>query len=189
VRIGLHPFFPQEHSWADFFVQMAFYLSGYILFSNRGFLQAIRTDWWIALVAGIAAAAAAMSLALSSGTLDLQAPPRTARDILFWALISIDSWCWTIFFLSIGMRFLDFSNRWLAYGQEAILPFFVFHQPAIIILAYFAVQWEASLPVKLLFVVLGSFGVSIGIYELLIRRVNPLRLIFGMKLSRQVKAV
>jgi glucan biosynthesis protein C len=186
IRVALHPFFPQEHSWADFFVQMAFYLSGFILFSNQGFLRAIKRDWWIALVLGIAAAAAGMGMALSSGTLDLQTAPHTLRDFLFWGLVSIDSWCWTIFFVYIGMRFLDYSNRWLAYGQEAILPFFVFHQPVIIILAFYAVQWQASLPVKLLFVVLGSFVVSLGIYELAVRRILPLRLVFGMKTNRLV---
>jgi hypothetical protein len=86
------------------------------------------------------------------------------------------------------MRFLDFTNRWLEYGQEAILPFFVFHQPAIILLAYFVVQWEASLPLKLVVVVLGSFALSLGIYELLIRRLDLLRQIFGMKLRKMAVA-
>jgi peptidoglycan/LPS O-acetylase OafA/YrhL len=189
IRLALHPIFPQEHSWADFFVQMSFYVFGTILFSNQGFLQAIRRDWWIYLTIGIAAAAAAMSIALSAGSLDVQSPPRTFLDYLFWLLISIDSWCWTLFFLFIGMRFLDFSNRWLENGQEAILPFFVFHQPVIILLAYYAVQWQVSLPVKLLFVVLGSLFVTLGIYEFLVRRLEPLRLVFGMKIRRLEKAV
>jgi hypothetical protein len=85
---------------------------------------------------GITAAAATMGLALSSGSLDLQAPPQSLRDIIFWFLISIDSWSWTLFFPFIGMRFLDFTNHRLEYGQEAILPFFMFPQPVIIILAY-----------------------------------------------------
>jgi len=188
IRIGLHPFFPQEHSWADFFVQMAFYLAGYILFSRQEFAQAIRRDWWINLQVGIITAALAMGLALSSGSLDLQAPPQTVRDFIFWFLISIDSWCWTLFFLFVGMRFLDYTNRWLEYGQEAILPFFVFHQPVIIFLAYFIVQWQTSLVIKLLLVVLGSFILTLGIYEAFIRRNDPLRLIFGMKASRLARA-
>jgi hypothetical protein len=102
--------------------------------------------------------------------------------------VVLSSWCWTIFFLFVGMRFLDFSNRWLDYGQEAILPFFVFHQPLIMILAYFIVQWQASLIVKLLLVVLGSFAFTLGIYEGLIRRIDFLRLIFGMKVRRLARA-
>jgi hypothetical protein len=183
VRLALHSFFPQEHNWADFFVQMFFFLLGYILFSQQGFLHAIRRDWRISLGVGTGAAASALAIAASTGTLDLQAPPRTLLDVLFWILISIDSWCWTLFFLFIGMRFLDFTNKELEYGQKAILPFFVFHQPAIIILAYYAVQWQASLVVKLLFVVIGSFCVTLGIYEFLIRRIALFSRVFGMKLS------
>ena len=187
VRIGLQQFFPQEHSWADFFVQMSFYLSGFILFSNPGFLQAIRRDWWICLVLGIAAAAVGMSLAVSAGSFDVQSAPRSLRDLLFWFLVTIDSWCWTIFFLYIGMRFLNFTNRCLEYGQEAILPFFVFHQPLIIILAYYAVQWDASLSIKLLFVVVFSFIMSLGSYEL-VRRFSPMSQIFGMKTRRLARS-
>jgi glucans biosynthesis protein C len=183
VRLALHPFFPQEHNWADFFVQLSFFLLGYMLFSQQEFLHAIRRDWRLNVGVGIGAAASALAIAASTGTLDVQAPPRTPLDILFWILISIDSWCWTLFFLFIGIRYLDYSNKYLEYGQDAILPFFVFHQPVIIILAYYAVQWQASLAMKLLFVVIGSFCVTLGIYEFLIHRITLLSRLFGMKMS------
>ena len=184
LRLVLHRFFPEEHSWADFFVLMGFYLYGYILFSNQEFLQVIRRDWWLYLVLGIAAIAAGIGLVVLSGSLEVYKPPLNIRDNLFWLLVSIDGWCMVLFFLYVGMRFLDFTNRYLEYGREAILPFFVFHQPVIIIVGFFVVQWAASLWVKLPVVVLGSFVVTLGIYELLVRRVNPLRQAFGMKTSR-----
>jgi peptidoglycan/LPS O-acetylase OafA/YrhL len=89
--------------------------------------------------------------------------------------------------LFVGMRFLDFSNRWLSYGQEAALPFFVLHQPVIIVIAFFVVQWDVGISIKLPVVVLSSFAVSIGLYELVIRRIRPLRLAFGMKSKRLEK--
>lgn len=187
LRLALHPFFPQEHNWADFSVQMSFFLIGFILFSQDRFLQIIRRDWRIHFGVGIAAAAAALFIAVSTGTLNLEAPPRTLLDILFWLLISIDSWCWVLFFLFLGMRYLDYTNQYLEYGQEAIVPFFVFHQPVIIILAFFVVQWQASLAVKLLVVVLGSFCVTLGIYEFLIRRISPLSKLFGVKMAPSAK--
>jgi peptidoglycan/LPS O-acetylase OafA/YrhL len=186
IRLALHPFFPQEHNWADFAFQMAFYLTGFILFAHPEFVQAIRRDWRIHLAVGIVSAALGMTLAMSTGTLNLESPPRTAQDFFFWTLISIDSWCWTLFFLYTGLRFLDFSSSALKYGQEAIVPFFVFHQPVIIILAYYAVQWQANLWLKLAFVVLGSFLVTLGIYELVIRRIALFRRVFGMKRPRLV---
>ncbi len=86
------------------------------------------------------------------------------------------------------MRYLDFSNGWLQYGQEAVLPFFMLHQPVIMIIAFFVVQWDAGIPVKLPAVLLGSFAATIGLYELVIRRIGPLRALFGMPPRRQDKA-
>jgi len=86
--------------------------------------------------------------------------------------------------LFTGMRFLDFTNRWLRYGQEAALPFFVLHQPAIIVVAFFVVQWNAGIWIKLPVVVLSSFVVAIGLYELIVRRVRPLQLLLGVKVRR-----
>jgi peptidoglycan/LPS O-acetylase OafA/YrhL len=87
------------------------------------------------------------------------------------------------------MRFLDTSNKWLQYSREASYPIFMIHQPVIIFIAFYAVQWDTStmlgagvdLLIKLLVVVIGSFAVSLGLYELLVRRINPVRALFGMK--------
>ena len=94
-------------------------------------------------------------------------------------------WCWTAFFLFIGMRFLNFSNRVLEYGQEAIVPFYLVHQPVIVVISYYVVQLHAALPLKMLIVVLGSFVVSLGLYEFVIKRVGILRPLFGMKPLRR----
>ena len=59
----------------------------------------------------------------------------------------------------------------------------------IIILAYYAVQWQASLVIKLLFVVIGSFCVTLGIYEFLIHRIALLSRLFGMKIRPAAKLV
>jgi hypothetical protein len=51
------------------------------------------------------------------------------------------------------------------------------------------VQWQASLVMKLLFVVIGSFGVTLGIYEFLIHSITPLSRLFGMKMAPSAKPV
>jgi glucan biosynthesis protein C len=63
------------------------------------------------------------------------------------------------------------------------VPFFVVHQPAIIVIAYFVVQMNAGLVPKLLIVVVGAFIGSLALYQLVIRRVGVLRVAFGMKQS------
>ena len=181
VRLGLQPFFPQEHDWADFFYLMAMFVLGFVLYAHEGFTRAIRRDWPILLVTAIVSTVAWAYLALTAESLDVFTPPRTLREFVFWTMITINGWCWTTFMLFIGMRYLDFSNKWLQYAQEAVLPFFLLHQPVIIAIAFYVVQWQAGIPVKLVTVVLGSFVVTLAIYELVIRRIGPLRTLFGMK--------
>ena len=111
----------------------------------------------------------------------MYAPITSARYALIWAVVAINGWCWSTFMLSVGMRSLDFTNRGLEYTQAAILPFFVLHQPVIMTIAFFVVQWQASIAVKLVAVVVSSFAVTLGLYELVIRRVGILRPLFGMK--------
>jgi glucan biosynthesis protein C len=189
VRLSLHPFFPYEHDWADFFCFMSFFILGYLLFADRRFVQAIRRDWPITLGVGIAAFLAFAAIILLTGDIDIEAGPRTLLDFVWWGLVAVNSWCWTAFVLFIGMRYLNHTNKWLQYGQEAILPFFVVHQPVIVVIAYFVVQWNTGIVPKMLAVFVGSFVVSIGLYELIIKRVGILRAMSGMKAVTKPLAV
>lgn len=61
------------------------------------------------------------------------------------------------------------------------MPFFLIHQPVTIIIALFVVQWEANIMAKLPLVVLGSFVVALGPVELIIKRFDVLRRLFGAR--------
>lgn len=180
IRLMLQPFFPVQHDWADFLFYGAFFVLGYLLFCDERFLQAIRRDWWIVLGACLATTLAFGVIALSI-RFDFELSPIAPVEFLLWALISASGWCGTVFMLFIGMRFLNRAGAALAYGQETLLPFFVVHQPVIIVIAYYVVQWNAGLLPKMLVVMLGSFVVTLSLCELVIKRVGVLRIIFGMK--------
>jgi glucan biosynthesis protein C len=180
VRLGLQPFFPELQELADFCYLGTFFVLGYLLFADERFPRIIRRDWRILLGAGIAAWPAGVAIGYSSG-FEIERAPRVFWEFLTWGLIAACGWCWTAFMLFIGMRYLDRDSRALRYGQATLLPFFLVHQPAILAVAYFVVQWEAAIVIKLLAVVLGAFVVSIGLTELVIKRVGILRVLFGMK--------
>ncbi|UCD99436.1 MAG: acyltransferase family protein [Chloroflexota bacterium] len=178
----LSPFFPEEHDWADFIYQMSFFIIGFILFSDGRFVRSVCRDWQLLLVVGVA-----ILLGLIGGYL-LGLPvvtwsesPQMAEYYIIQFLASAVAICFSLTLLFIGVRFLDFSSQGLRYSQDAALPFFVLHQPVIIVIAFFAVQWEAGIPIKMLVVLLGSFFVSIGFYELFVRRLRPLHIVFGIK--------
>ena len=181
VRLILQPFFPQEHDWADFFFLMALFVCGFVLYAQEAPQGAIRRDWPILLVGAVITSAGWAYLALTTENFDIEAPVRTTKQILMWSVISANAWCWSAFMLFVGMRFLDFTNKWLVYAQEAVLPFFLLHQPVIIVIAYYVVQWNMGIFPKLVTVVIGSLLVTLALYEFVIRRIGFLRTIFGMK--------
>jgi peptidoglycan/LPS O-acetylase OafA/YrhL len=187
ILIGyfLQPFVSGYTGWATFFFLLVFFIFGYILIADERFMRAIRRDWGIHLILGIACTLFFFSVAADVPVWDWLVSPGTAWFYISWAAWGINSWCWTMFMIYIGMRYLDTTNKWLQYGREASYPFFFIHQPVIIFLAFYVVQWDVNLLVKLLVVVIGSFALSLSFYELLIRRINPVRALFGMKPSNR----
>jgi glucan biosynthesis protein C len=187
IQLSLRPFFPEEHNWGDFFHHLVFFLAGYLLYADERFLRAVRRDRWLVFSVAVACFLG-LTITVGLGEDSWLFDPSVPWFYVLWALTPIDAWCWSLFMLFVGMRFLDFSNQWTRYGQEAVLPFYVLHYPVVLTIAFYVVQWQAGVTVKMLAVTVGSFVVTLGIYELLVRRVGPLRTLFGIKLRRKEPA-
>jgi glucan biosynthesis protein C len=185
VQFILEPIFPKEHDWGDFILQMCFFIVGYVLYADPRFIRAIRRDWWLLLTLGMVIVLGLLGMYMAElPVLAWSETPYTLEFYFIFSVVTCVAVCFTLTMLFVGMRFLNFTNKWLRYAQEAVLPFFILHQLVIVVLAFFVVQWEASIAVKLPIVVLGSFVISLGLYEALIRRIGPVRALFGMKVSR-----
>lgn len=182
IRYILQPLFPFYTSWSDFAQMFVYFIFGYILIADERFMQAIRRDWLLYLILGIIGVLFfILGLAGVFQLSEWMESPGTAGHYGSQAMWTITGWCWTMFVLYIGKRYLNFTNKWLRYGREASFPFFIVHQPVIIFVAYYVVQWELALLIKLLVIVIVSFALSLGAYELLVRRINPVRTLLGMK--------
>ncbi len=82
------------------------------------------------------------------------------------------------------MRYLTASQRLLPYANEAVLPFYILHQPIILILGYIIVPLPLSILTKYLIIAPLAFGITLGLYEFSIRRLNPVRRLFGLKVKK-----
>ncbi len=180
TRLIFQPLFPIEHDWGDFVYYGVFFALGYFIFSDERFTAAIRRDRWIVLGVGLAASLGFGVLAMAAG-LDLGRAASAPTDFAVWALFAVAGWCGTAFMLYLGMRFLDRKNAALSYCLDALLPFFVLHQPVILVIAYFVVQWNLGLLPKLLVVLVASFAVTLGLVEFVVKPVPLLRVLLGMK--------
>jgi peptidoglycan/LPS O-acetylase OafA/YrhL len=185
VRFTLQTDFSSMNDLPGFVCLLLFFVFGYILIDDERFMQAIRRDRLLHLILGILCTLFFFSSAADVPVADWMGSPGTPMFYVSWAVFGINGWSWTMFMVYIGMRYLDYTNKWLQYGREASYPFFIVHQPVIIFIAFYVVQWEVALPIKLLVVVIGSFALSLGLYELLVRRINPVRALLGMKPKRK----
>jgi len=181
IQVVLRPQYQAEHDWADFATMLVFFVTGYILYSDERFTRAIRRDWPFGLTLGLFTTALILSSALSGISASPSDISNDLDAVLQWTVLSVNGWAWSLVIISMGMRYLDFRNRWLEYGQAAIMPLFLLHQPVIIAIAYYVVQWETGVLVKLPVVLFGSLAVTLAIYEGFIKRVGPLRSFFGIK--------
>ncbi len=180
VKLVFQPFFPQQNDWADFFYQMAYFILGFVLYSDERFARAIRRDWWIIVGSAILAFASLVAMLPFGDPFMWSDTPTLPQFYLVQSLVVINGFGWSVFMLFVGMRFLNFTNKWLVYAQQAVLPFFILHQPVILTIAFFVVQWNTGILPKLITVVASSFLVTIALYEFVVKRIAPLRAAFGM---------
>jgi len=189
ARVLVLPFVPEieEHGWLDFVYMFLFFVLGYIIYSDDRFVQAVRRDRWLLLASGVAGLAAYFALSAAYGE-DVVISwgftfvfPGSIIGNFFFTLIS---WGWALFVLYLAMKYLNFSNKLLVYGNETIMPFYLVHQPVIIVIAYFVVGWDISILAKILVIGISSLLVALGLIELLIKPFEFMRKLFGMKPKR-----
>jgi len=72
-------------------------------------------------------------------------------------------------------------RRAARYGNEAVLPFYVLHEPVIVAAAWLIVRWHAPSLAQYTALVVLSFAATLGLYEALVRRFRLTRVLFGLK--------
>jgi surface polysaccharide O-acyltransferase-like enzyme len=160
------------------FNYLVFFLSGFVIISSGRMQASIQRMCWVSLAFAI----------ITWGWIDvvweaLGNPTfGTWQYALGTALWCLCAWCWLLAVLGLGLKHLNRNHPFLGYANEAVLPFYILHQPVLLSLAFFAVKWPIPDLLKFLFILCISFGVVILLYELLVRRFNLLRFLFGMKL-------
>ena len=105
--------------------------------------------------------------------------------VLYQIVWSIAGWSAVVFMLSLGARYLNFNHKLLAYGNEAVLPFYLFHQTIILTVNFVVIRWNMGLLPKLLIITVVAFPVILVLYELLVRPFNVVRFFFGMRPRKQ----
>lgn len=155
-------------------VYMIFFFIGFMIASHPRLQNRILRMRWISL------AGAVLVLAVH---LTLMSMPSTAAlfDDINSPLASIIVWFALLAFLGFGMKYLNFSTPFLGYANEAVLPFYILHQTVLLCVGFFVVRWAIPVVPMWLIIAASSFAIIMLLYEVLVRRHNTLRYLFGMK--------
>jgi hypothetical protein len=78
-------------------------------------------------------------------------------------------------------------HRFLTYSNEAVLPFFLFHQTIIQIVGWFVLPLDMGNLAKFLIIAVVSFPLILILYEVLVRHIGFMRFLFGMSPKKELK--
>jgi peptidoglycan/LPS O-acetylase OafA/YrhL len=156
---------------------------GYFLPADIRFTESLKRHAWICLPLALLGFGAEGGLVLGLGyeTQSGQGFSPFGLYLLFQFVMSVQTLCWIVFIVGMGAKYLNFRNKVLENCNEAVLPFYILHQTFILFVGWYVVQWNTAIAVKFLVISATSFVLIVAAYELLIRRFNGIRFVFGMR--------
>jgi len=155
-----------------------FLIAGFMIVSSERLQQLIKNQRWISLLLGMVLSTLYLYQLFSPSREVFQA---WISDWIYTLLSFFSAWSWLFAILGFGMRFLSLDRPFLRYANEGVLPFFILHQTVLLGIGYFIMTWEIHDFLKWTIVFTSSFIVIIALYTLLIRKLDLLRFLFGMK--------
>jgi glucan biosynthesis protein C len=158
---------------------ITFFIIGFILMSDQRLTDKVDKHRLKLLLLGVVPLA---------GFIIMSATNSWPSNIPEWADGVMDAyrngfvpWFFILALLAYGRRLLNFTNRFLKYFTEGAYPIYILHQTIIVVIAFFVVQWGLGAGAKFAIIVALSFVGTILAYDILVRRTNITRFLFGMK--------
>ena len=179
VSCELRPHFPENthalvNDWAYMAFYIIFFLAGFMLLSSKSIIESIRKQKNLYLG----------EAAIATGIMFLS-PIVFANESVADLVGGISSifLAWSCGLAAIGYarQYLNRDSKFRRVANEAIYPFYLLHQPVILILGFFLIKVEMPDFVRFLLLIITSFGITCALYWFVVRPFNVTRVIFGMK--------
>jgi glucans biosynthesis protein C len=175
IQVLLRPHWPGiqnlYNDWANVAFYLTFLCAGFALGHDRRLEELVHSQWKRALSIGVATC-----LVLLGGVVHLYESPT-----ILLAGSAVAGWAFLVAILGAGRSRLSFSTPALEYLAEAALPIYVLHQAAIVIPGFWIVQLPAGIATKFVLILAVAFSLIFGVYHFVVRPLQPLRLLFGMR--------
>lgn len=112
-----------------------------------------------------------------------------ARWSIWWLVCCLVAWSALLTILGYAQYYLAKTPKWLHLSNELIYPFYIFHQTVIVVIGFYVITWQTSIPIKIMSLFGLSFIVTSLICFYIIKPFNVLRFMFGLKANKAKVAV
>lgn len=186
-QILLRQFFETEtndlvNDWASFTYYIIFFLAGFILLPVRNITEAMRKYRLLYLAEAIAATIVMFNVPGIAKSVDSGEIIRDVSSIFL-------AWSCAMTAIGFAKQYFNRNSPLRKHANEAIYPFYLLHQPVIVVMGFFTIHLDIAVIWKVILVMFSSFTLSVSIYWFLIRPFNLFRIIFGMKKLEKTKKV
>ena len=164
--------------WFLFNSSITFYFFGFFLADLKSFWNTC--ERYRRLFLALSVVTASILIIQYYWTMEL---PKAQNSNLYWygLLDGLQIWSITLTSIGYGKRYLNFSNRYLAYLSPAVYPFYILHQTIIVASGYYIVQLPVPILAKMLLLIVVCFATIFAAYHVVIKRFVITRLLFGVK--------
>ena len=188
LRFTLAPMFEITHAltddWYNHALSFSAYLFGFLIARSETLKAAfVRLRRPALLLALLSYAAWAIYAWLYRA--DDAIPPEALRRAMR-VVYAMDQWSWIAAILGYGARYLNRGGAVLAYLSRGVFPFYIVHQTAIIVLAWYLMPVGLPLGVEAALVIAGTFAACFIAYEIA-RRIGWLGLVLGVRPQAAVR--
>lgn len=179
VESLVQPFFPITHAlvndWFNFTFSITLFFYGFVLIATgEVFWETVAKMKQKSLVLGIIC---------FSGQVIIWLFFEDGYVIHFTeALLKVvNIWSWILVLFAYAAKHLNKPSKGLAYANRAVYPFYILHQTITVAIAYYLMDLDWAFLPKAIILIVGTFGISWLIYDLIILRVTWLHPFFGLK--------
>jgi peptidoglycan/LPS O-acetylase OafA/YrhL len=183
VLLGRDSPWMEENGGYPYIAYLWILLLGFLIVSGERLQEKIRQLRWVSLTLGLGLVIGFCILY----TLTADKDTVSLSLVLAAVMRFFGGWICVLGFFGLAAQYLTTPKPGLEYANEAVLPFYIFHQTILLVVGYFVLQWGLPDILEWAIVVVVSLVLIMTLYEFAVRRWNVMRFLFGMKPMKKTR--
>lgn len=147
--------------WSDRTVLLPIYVFGFFFAADPRFARALDAQWAMLLLFAGSLLVWPLAYTWADDFFVSLPTPGTITYVFFWSAYTLSAWCATLGLLGLVRAHHGLPTTWLSASSTAVEPFYLVHQPVIVVIAALLIPWPIPIYAKFGMLLLASLGGSV----------------------------